>query len=1465
MNTEYGPDAIAIIGAACNFPGAPDLDAYTRLIREGADAIRTFGRDELLARGLSEDYVDNPRLVARGGTIDDIEQFDAAFFGFSPGEAELIDPQLRKVLQCAYLSLEDAGMTKEIEGRKTGVVASIGKSSYFLHNLLRSPEFIAKYGLDQVMIYNDRAFVATTLSHRFGLTGPSYTVDTACSSTLSAAHLAMQMLLSYEADVVIAGGAAIHDTVSNGYECGQGALVSPDGGCRPFSEGANGTVPGCGVGFVTLRRAADAIADGDHIHAIILGSAANNDGRRKTSFTAPSVEGQAEVIAMAQRIANVDPASVTYIEAHGTGTKLGDPIEVHALRQTYDTAPRAKPCLLSAVKSNIGHLTTASGIAGLIKAAVCLRDRVLPGTLHCETLNPYLNLDETRFYVLDESLSWEAQDARRAAVSSFGVGGTNVHMLLEEPPRSPPRVEAARPELLVWSARSKASVEAFGDSLVDFVTLGVDQGDLAYTLATQREHLPHRRFGVLHESLVDFHVPHGHHADAARRPSIVFGFPGQGSQYPGMARALLERDPHFRREFESCARLASKHEALDLHALLQEPDASVLASTAVAQPLLFAVEYALARSLMALGIEPDLMIGHSLGDFVAACLAGLFSVDDAMRLVCTRGRIMQGAPAGAMLAVAASAAQLEPLLSAQTELSAINGPSSVTVSGTEDAVLALAELCTKQGLAARKLDVSHGYHCFLMDTVTEAFAASLKTVTFGEPSASLLDGERKRDPAFWVEHLRGCVHFDRDLAALDDLPNSVFVEVGPGATLSNFVRARGSTTTTMISMPRAREAQKAEATFLSLLGALWQRGIPVALDRLWEGREVRKCRTPPYAFDEKRFWIESTSAELRFDHASSAPPVATEASDASDCLYAPQWCSVPPAATFAAPASDEERWCVLSSDAALGEQAAASLRSAGCSSATVLVHGTRHVAADGQALGVDFDDAAAMKALWSSLRDPPSHVLFVDAPQAANDTLGAVPALSRTRRAAHVFAACPDAVAEVVVVTMEGIRVLGDERPGNTGDGLTALVLTLPKECEASSMRLDLGRADCDRFFEDPLSVVREARRSRQAHGNIFALRHGRLWARSFSKINAERSAAESPRDKIFAVTGGMGGIGLSYARHVLEQGAAHVVLLGRNVPSSAHEVEALKAWPDRVHLYCTDVSELDALRESIDAIEQRVGPIDHVVHAAGIAGGRLLRFIDDTSIDPVFAGKVQGALNLIEVFRGRALKSMVLCSSLLSAIGGPGQFAYVAANEALNSMASLADESFRLVSVAWDTWGEVGMAIDALARHGVEDELPTFAIAPSLGVKLMDIALSSDAPLVYASRRDVGALALESLRRSGDRGDHQALVDAVSSRSAARGQVVERAPGDEFIAPQDELQTLLCERWQHYLGYAQISIDDGFFDLGGHSLIAVNIINDVNAEYGLDLGIDALFDSPTVRGLSDHVLTHLLEREETA
>ncbi len=883
--TAASPTAfdVAIVGAAGRFPGARDLDELWANLRDGRETVTTFRRDELDPLVPRQDR-DDPSYVPARGILDDIDKFDAAFFGISPNEAELMAPQLRVFLEVAWEAFENAGYVGEKIPGPVGVWAGMGNNFYYVHNVLTRPDKLALMGEIAAEIANEKDHVAPRVSHKLNLTGPSLSVHAACATTLIVIENAYQALVTHQVDAALAGGIDIRTPQKSGQRYEEGGVFSIDGHCRPFDAEASGTMFGEGVGAVVLKRLDDAVRDGDTIHAIIKGAAVNHDGGRKVSYLAPSVDGQARVIAAALALGDVHPDTISYVEAHGTATPIGDPIEVEALTRVYRVfTQRRRYCAIGSIKGNFGHATTAAGIAGVLKVMMALRHRKIPPTLHFKKPNPRIDFASSPFFVNDRLIDWTPSGpVRRATVSSFGFCGTNAHVVLEEAPpdagSSPPSRSA---QLVLVSARSRTALDATAERLSSACqgTTPAELADLAYTTQVGRKRHEHRRCAVLlgpgeaPAILTQATGPRSAslESDADDSP-VAFMFPGQGAQYPNMGLHLYRNEPLFREAIDRCASTLGPELGCDLRDLLYPapPDLdrarASLNQTRYTQPAIFTISYALASLYQHWGVVPSAFIGHSIGEFVAATLGGVMELGDALRLVATRGRLMQGLPPGSMLSVRLPAEALAGRLPPGVDLAAANAPNLSVVAGPTPLVTSLHEKLSAEGLACRVLQTSHAFHSSMMEPVLEPFLRAVEIVRLSPPripfvstvTGDWIQASQATDPAYWTRHLRSPVQFSKAIRVLLEDPARVALECGPRRTCAALAlqHAPARPGRVISTMPDSAEPDDEVPSLLLALGSVWLNGGNPDWAAYHEGETRRRRALPTYPFQRQRFWLE---------------------------------------------------------------------------------------------------------------------------------------------------------------------------------------------------------------------------------------------------------------------------------------------------------------------------------------------------------------------------------------------------------------------------------------------------------------------------------------------------------------------------------------------------------------------------------------------------------------------------------
>jgi amino acid adenylation domain-containing protein/non-ribosomal peptide synthase protein (TIGR01720 family) len=910
---------IAIVGMALRFPDATTPDEFWQNICSKKESLTTFSDDELLASGVDEEELQQDNYVKSGVLLPDLDLFDANYFDFTPREAEIMDPQQRLLFECADEVLVSSGYAKEIKDNNTGVFVGVGDCRYLFDNLLSRDDIMDTYDSLSLMMATGKDFVATRLSHKLKLNGPSLNINTACSTSLVAIHQACMSLKDGSSDMAIAGASSIHQLKAEGFSSVDGDIGSLDGHCRPFDINASGTRAGSGAGVVLLKRLTDAIKDGDEIHAVIKGSAINNDGGNKVGYTAPSVDGQSKVISNALDNASIEAKTIQFVETHGTATNLGDPVEIAALSKAFGHNNENQFCAIGAVKANIGHLDSAAGVAGIIKTVMALKHKLLPPNINFERANSHIDFEKSPFYVNTELTKWtnENDSPLRAGVSSFGIGGTNAHVILESAPSITSmneKIDVVQAHeqtryFIPVSAKSETSLQKSKLKLAEYLSHNRDLklADIAYTLSNTRVHHPFRS-GQIFRSMDELITGLNKSAPAVKvNPNStyksVFLFPGQGCQYLNMAKGLYTSFTEFSEIFDECADILKPQLDCDIRTLIYTKESfpgneALINRTDITQPLLFAFEYSLAKCLIAQDVAPDLMIGHSLGEYVAACIADVFSLEQGLRLITARGRLMQSAEPGAMISIPLSAIDCEPLLAtAGCSLAAVNSPNVCVASGSFSAIEQLEAALLVKGVESTRLATSHGYHSHLMESILPEFREELANIKFNAPKIDFISNltgvtitnAEATSAEYWVKHLRNTVKFSDGINHLDH-SNYQFIEVGPGNTLSSLLKQHnGISAHQLFSLIKhKKDNQDDESYFFNTLTNLWLTkqtptenplAIAQAADQL-----PRKITLPALQYDRQHYWIEEDDSAT--DENVNGPLLNK---DIDDWFYEPVW------------------------------------------------------------------------------------------------------------------------------------------------------------------------------------------------------------------------------------------------------------------------------------------------------------------------------------------------------------------------------------------------------------------------------------------------------------------------------------------------------------------------------------------------------------------------------------------------
>jgi amino acid adenylation domain-containing protein len=1467
-----GQDDIAIVGMACRFPGASSIDAFWENLVAGRESIARFSDDELLEAGEDPARLADERYVRAYGALDDPDGFDAPFFDMPPREATMVDPQQRMFLEVVWEALERAGCDASRCDAPIGVFAGAGINTYALQHLRASGGAMSTDEDLAWLMASDKDFLATRVSYKLNLRGPSLGVQTACSTSLVAVHLACSSLLRGDTAIAVAGGVTIRFPHTAGYVFEDGMIFSPDGHCRAFDARAAGVVGGSGAGVVVLKRLRDAIAAGDHIHAVIKATAINNDGGAKVGYTAPSIEGQVRVVAEAIERAGVSPDTIGYVEAHGTGTPVGDPIEVAALTRAWRTrTDRQAYCAIGSVKSNVGHLDAAAGVAGLIKTALALEHGVVPPTLNFESPNPHLEIDKSPFFVADRSSPWpERGGPRRAAVSSFGIGGTNAHAILEQAPvlASPPAPDG--PYVLALSARTQTALSSSATRLADAIESGADVplADAEHTLIDGRRRFAWRRAVVCSdrdEAIRQLRstVPADLVAveeDAQDRP-VIFVFPGYGAQYPGMCRGLYDALPPFRADIDRCSEELRSHLPGDIRPVMFGDDAPALRQPMWAQPALFVIEYALARLWQRWGVEPVAMFGHSVGEYAAACVAGVFQERDALALVAARGRLIQETAPGAMLAIGLGESDLQPYLGPDLSVAVTLSPRHTIVAGSIDAIGRLERVAATSRIEARRVAVDRAMHSSLMDPAVAPLETLVARVQRRSPNVKLVSSSHGNwlspaeaiDPGYWSRHLREPVRLCDALGVLlREYPNACVLEVGPGRTLAGPVarhEQRSPNHRVLTTVRHAGDPVDDGRLFKTTVAQLWTAGVRINTPREERRRSVP---LPTYPFEHKRYALESSRS---MTHAPAA-----SARSSAPLLQLPTWERSTVLAIDSSATADAR--CLVFADAeGPGEAIAAELRRRG---GHVIV--ARPGAMFGRDRAGDCTIRPAVKADYDTLltlfdRGGPDVVVHAWMPALHGRT---DPAAARDRgfesvlRLAQALAEQDSsAPCRLAVVTSGAHRVIGDESLDPIQATVLGVVRVLPQEHgRVACVHVDISA----REMADPDLSRRIVSETLAAGGEtVVAYRHGCRWIRRFSPLSTLSPGSHSTsvlRDGgAYLITGGDGGVGVEIAAAIAESCAApHLVLVSRgsSPERAAAAVQRLEALGARVSVVAADVSDRDDLACALADAERMAGTLRGIVHAAGVPGGGALVLRSPETVAEEFAAKVSGTRNLHDLVKERPLDFLVLCSSTSAVTGGFGSAGYTAANAFQDAFAEgCAEPSLErpwVVAVNWHRWDGVGMAVEVERLHQeLTGGQPERGLRTAEGRRaFLDVLAHHGVSRIAVCPFDLGELERATRR----------TVDSGAARRVRRVTHERSLTDVPFKPPSSETEKTLAAIWADVLGLDPIGADDPFQSLGGDSLLAIRMVARVRSELGVALPLRAIYELQTIAELAGRIET---------
>jgi acyl transferase domain-containing protein len=1545
MNNEFD---IAIVGMAGRFPGARNVDEFWHNLAEGVESITRLSDQEILESGVPPSYLSNPSYVKAAPILEEPGHFDAAFFGFSPMEAKTMDPQHRILLELAHEALEHAGYDPNRYKGRIGAFTGAALNTYFM-NVGLNRRLVEEY--IPTLIGNDKDFLSTRISYKLNLKGPSITVQTACSTSMVAVHLARQSLLSQEIDMALAGAISVRVPHRAGYFYDGGGVVSPDGHVRAFDAAANGTVFGSGGGILVLKRLADAIADGDTIQAVIKGSAVNNDGSEKAGYTAPSVNSQADAVVEALANAGVEADSISYIEAHGSGTRLGDAIEIQALTKAFrNFTPRSGYCAIGSVKTNVGHLDAAAAVTGMIKTVLALKHRKLPPSLHFNEANPEIDFPTTPFYVNTELREWTSDGPRRAGVMSTGMGGTNAHLVLEQAPEPAASTVSSSPHLLMLSAKTQTALDLTTHRLREFLINNepVNMSDVAYTLQIGRKAFPYRRYLVCADrqdaitalGQEDSKRALSNRSDESRRPVILL-LPGVGDQYVGMGYDLYERWTVFKREVDRCAQILGPHLGIDIRDIIypkthswkngnhgngidlkkmlarhtdvaDDHDAKILNTTLFAQPALFTIEYATTRLWQSLGITPDAIVGHSMGEYVAACVAGVLSLEDALHLIASRAKLVNELPQGSMLAVMLPETELLSLLPEDLSISLINGPGLCVVAGPVAAMADFEKTLNRKGIICRHVQNVHAFHSTMLDPIVRAFQAEVNKVRLNEPTipyisnvtgAWIARGEATNS-AYWTRHANHTARFSDALHQMWQLKNPILVEAGPGRTLGALAMQhpdrRNAEDPVVVSSIRGHYEHQSDVEFLLRgIGRLWLSGAEIKWEQLHTAHRVRRVPLPTYPFQKDDYWLQP----VHVSHTAPNAKLSVQKNlDASQWFYVPSWTRLlaKPIDIDGLTLSREKGqvWLVYADNCGFASALIARLTSAGHNVVTVRPgEGFQQLAP--RSFIIEAANSQHYDALIRTLQAShslPTHIVHawsvtgLDSAQPNADAFTQAQALGFYSLIFLAKALASHNVGHQInlfALSNNLQDVYGTEAVRPEKSTLLGPCMVVRQEypnIRAKSIDLDLSR-DASEYESAADLVLGECLDS---DASMFvAYRNAQRWVQTYEPVILEtpgHGCSSFREGGVYMITGGLGKIGVAISEYLAAKYRARLVLVGRSsLPSreswntwiGTHPaddpvcarigtIERLEKLGAEVLYVNASVADISAMRRVIERSYQRFGTLHGVIHGAGIVGNKGYREIkesDRDNCDGHFQAKAHGLLVLEQVLEGKALDFCLLLSSLTSVLGGIGQAAYASSNIYMDSFArrhNRTSSPMPWLSVNWDVWR---LHDDAAIDSDLGTTLKELGMSAEEATEMMETALAvRTASQLVVSTGDLSTrinqwIKLESLNAR----------ESANVASPTRSTFSQRRNlQTNYDPPRDETEEQIARVWRDALGIDEVGINDSFSQLGGHSLLAIRIVSELRKAFQIDLSIRALFDAPTVAELSSYIKEILIAEIET-
>jgi phthiocerol/phenolphthiocerol synthesis type-I polyketide synthase E len=1462
MKRESIKRDIAIIGISCKFSKTEDLNQFWENLKEGNEMIQFYTDEELLEEGIDKSIINNPDYVKIKTFLDNSDSFDYPFFGYTKDEANLMDPQIRLLHEQVWLALEDAGYNSSSYLDKIGIYMTAADNfNWIAHSLMSENKNVDPFFLSHI---NNKNFISTLISYSLNLKGPSVFIDTACSSSLATVHLASRSLLLRECSLAIAGGINLYTKKDKGYFYKEGMISSKDGHCRTFDSESTGTMGSEGTAVVVLKRLEEAIIDKDNIYAVIRSTAVNNDGKRKVGFTAPSVIGQADCIEMAHNIAKVPYNTISYIEAHGTATHLGDPVEIESLNKAfnYDTS---HDCAIGSLKSNLGHLGNAAGIAGLVKTVLALKNKMIPASLHYSIPNPKINFKGGPFYVNSELKKWEKKDSfpLRAGVSSFGIGGTNAHVILEEFENEENQSNSRPFQLILYSAKSQSSLKNYSIKLKEFVNKKMfNLADLSYTLKIGRESFLYKKFMIcenneevlfkLNETINDKNQI----SVEKNNKNLVFMFPGQGSQYFKMGKDLYKHEPLFKIFMDEGFKILFDLTGEDYSEIIgydlnENIDANLINETRYTQPILFLIEYALASLLLKWEIKPSYMIGHSLGEYVAACIANVFSIEDALKLIVRRSQLMSEIERGVMIAIGVSVNEVIELLTKDLSIAAINSETSCVVSGNKNAIADFIQVLTLNEIPFSQLKTSHAFHSEMMDVILEEYEKELNSIKLSKPKFPFISNltgkqilaEEATSTKYWVKHVRGTVNFKDGIDFLLKEKDAIYLEIGPGKTLLTFSKQNkyySSKNTAIELLGHFNESIDDNRKFTNAIGEIWNQGIKINWKEYYSSEVRTRISVPTYSFDNYKldFIVDPFHKLTENSFFNDIKPF-------NEWFYIPNWKK-----SFLSKKGQEikknQNYLILSNKGKL----ITSLKDQLLKEKNTVIEverGTDFECYDKHSFRINPVSENDFISLFKNLGNNKieiEQVLFNWDFEGEDQETMLSTFLIFNNLCKCLINYFPNSKKKITLLCSLNHAVT-DDRKSNISmiSSMKQLYVCSQENPNIFSCSIDIEQENDD--SETIQKIIGELKYNYS--DTTVAFRNSIRWVEFYENISLETDDKNKyiKENKVYLITGGMGNVGKILAAYLSDTYSSKVIIIGRSsIPSEdlwenllndissdskkidiIQNLKKLKRENRQIFYYNADVSDYDAFYNVIKNIESDHGKISGVIHAAGNIDKETFKPIENLNSEIAlkqFLPKIKGTVNIYNIFKNNPLDFIWVTSSLASVLGGLTFGAYSVANAFIDSFICNKKEELQ-------NWFCVNL--DGITEERINHQKLIEVFEKSFFVDLL--------PQVIISVKDPNSFKL----------NQNSPIDETKSSDIDRSVI-----SVDYLAPSTIMEEELCQIIQSFFGYKKIGVLDNFFEMGGDSLKAMTVIKRVNKLFGVELSIQDFYLNPTVKKFSEEL-----------